>query len=402
MRRKQRRIFKPKRHHRIKKYNDRTLKIVLTVAGFVALVFIGFSAAKPISEYIEARAAEKQHTRTWTPTAGETAVPEAHASETQPPPPEDPVVTARRPEKTSDTVKASFRLSVSDMRDMGTLTEALDRAADRGYEGVLIPMKTEGGKYWYKTGSSTVALASPSPVMNNMRADEIVLAAQSRGLVPSAYVSALTDNNRYGDDRLGAYHTKSGQAWLDGDPDNGGKPWICPYDEDAQELLCSIMDELGSAGFRQIVCGDFIFPSFRESDVEYIGEEIADGTQRHRYLTALARKMTNAARGAGSDMLICLWAHDILADKAEVFAPDELAGCSLAVRSSGIFSMDKYFSDEFSEMSQSDKLETAYARIREISGGMAIYPMADTMLISRSDMDGVCTVLDTDTYYAEE
>lgn len=402
MKRNKRRLFKPKRHSRIKKQQDQIIKIVAGVAGFAVLLFIGFSAAKPIDEYFKARAAEKNNSgQIWTPPVTEVQ----NISDTREdnvPPPEDPVVTARRPDSETDGIISAYRLTTADMRDMSTLSEALDHAAARGYKGVLIPMKTEGGKYWYKTEDKTVALALPSPIMNNMRADEIVQAAKSRGLTPSAYVSVLTDNNRYGDDRLGAYHTASGQAWLDGDPDKGGKPWICPYDEDAQELLCGMMDELGKAGFRHIVCSDLIFPDFRASDIEYIGEELGKDTQRHRYLTALVRKMTNSARGAGADMLICLWAQDILSGKAEVFAPDELAGCSLAVRTSGIFSLDSYFSEEFRSMSQGDKLETAYARIKEISGGMAVYPMADTVLVSRVDMDGVCEVLAADTFFAEE
>ena len=47
--RKSKRIFRPKRRYRIKKRNDNAIKIISGVAALAVLVFVGYSAAGPIS-----------------------------------------------------------------------------------------------------------------------------------------------------------------------------------------------------------------------------------------------------------------------------------------------------------------------------------------------------------------
>lgn len=64
--RKSKRIFRPKRRYRIKKRNDNAIKIISGVAALAVLVFVGYSAAGPISRYLANRSVQTE-TEPWTP-----------------------------------------------------------------------------------------------------------------------------------------------------------------------------------------------------------------------------------------------------------------------------------------------------------------------------------------------
>ena len=77
--RKSKRIFRPKRRYRIKKRNDNAIKIISGVAALAVLVFVGYSAAGPISRYLANRSVQTE-TEPWTPENTDTQA----ASETAP------------------------------------------------------------------------------------------------------------------------------------------------------------------------------------------------------------------------------------------------------------------------------------------------------------------------------
>ena len=59
-----RKIFRPKRRYKIRRHNENAIKIITGVAAVAVLVFVGYSAAGPISRYLEERA-NRTETEDW-------------------------------------------------------------------------------------------------------------------------------------------------------------------------------------------------------------------------------------------------------------------------------------------------------------------------------------------------
>ncbi|MBQ5310966.1 MAG: hypothetical protein ILP19_02850 [Oscillospiraceae bacterium] len=388
--RKKKKIFRPRRRYRIRKKNENGVKIFVSVLAVAVLVFVGYSAMGPISEYIER--SHNSETKAWTP-------PVTDVTETGT---KKPVQTTTAPHTTvpEEIVQPSKRSTVHSGRafmldsgataDMQTLSLALDNAAADGCGAVIIQMKTEGGIYRYKTEIEAVALCAQSPVQSELSAEDICGAVTARGLVPVAYISVLTDNNRYGDDRLGAYRSSDGKVWVDGNPALGGKPWISPFEDSAVTILCDTMTELGNAGFSRIICGDFIFPEFEERDLAMI-DGVSSGEERSAALTGLAKRMTNAARGAGADMMIRVSAADAIRG-SELFIPEKLGGCTAVIDCGDASRVKSVSGNDISALDAAHKTTAVYTEAIRHTGELETYPMfmytvnADPVAAAFSDL----------------
>ncbi|MCM1577745.1 MAG: hypothetical protein NC078_02950 [Ruminococcus sp.] len=401
--RKSKRIFRPKRRYRIKRRNQNGIKIAVSIAAVAVLVFVGYSAAGPIGDYIKTRE-EQTASDPWSPeretdispdvsqTAAdsEPAVTEnlpdildktvtepaqtgkslleepgstpastspagtspvvsesVTVKETEPVEPAEiePVQTVQTAGRTeavtvppvSADVKeggAAYMIDLEDMQDMDSLRAALEEVRSSGAAAVIMPMKADGGAFYYKTEIPFVYTATDgeNPVKSEVTAREAANAALAKGLRPVALVSVLKDNNRYGDYRDGSFHSYDDTPWLDAAADNGGKTWLDPFNETAQEYLCDIMRELGGAGFGEIICEDFVFPEFRSSDVELIGEHVTPfSSARYKALASLACMMNEAGSEKGARVMIRLTANSIIKDYSEIFHPDLLQGCTVLI-----------------------------------------------------------------------
>ena len=84
--------------------------------------------------------------------------------------------------------------------------------------------------------------------------------------------------------------------------------------------LSSIVTEIASAGFVKVICSDFIFPPFRESDLQILGDEVKS-PERYQILTTMANNMYSNIISCGSSMMLEVSASDIVKGSAEVLQP---------------------------------------------------------------------------------
>ena len=370
MKKRRKRLFKPKRGYKIRHRDDDIFKTVASVLGFAVLVFVGFSAGKPIFEYLDRSASQPS-------SSAVTEVTRTAPQQTRPVPSETSVTHERtsavHPQMELVDEGMAMMLDTSALMSRDALSEALEKiSVQPDISGAIIPMKTAGGTYWYATDNSVVATAERSPVKGRLTAAEIADECITHGLRPMAYVSVLADNNVYGSERIGAYHTDDGRAWFDGNPKTGGKPWLSPDNEDAQTLLCDLMTELGMAGFSDIICDDFIYPGFSSSDLGYVGEKYAPGSDRGKYLTALARKMTAAAQAANSDTIIVLRAGEIVSGKSEIYNAGGFSAMRAAV---SLDDRDTFSIEGYGEMSRYEKINAVFALVKDSTGDTQVMPM---------------------------
>lgn len=432
--RRKKKIFKPKRHYKIKRRNENAVKIIAGAAAVAALIFVGYSVAGPIGRYIASRP-DRTETQPWTPTdtdivtddtAAQTAelpaVTDITKSDISLPVSEEAQTSAAAvtepAETTVTTVSeqtaalrdggAAYYLDPDSMSDADSLDAALDELAASGCNAVIFPVKTEGGVFHYRTELDFVAtvIDGNDPIQSELSAADIVKAAESRGLRPVALMSVLYDNNRYGDYRDGSYRSEDGDTWLDTSPDKGGKPWLSPFDETAQEYLCDIVTELGEAGFDEIICDDFIFPEFRSSDIDMLGEEVSPYSDRYQALTSLAVMMNNAGNDAGTRVMLRITANSVIRRYSELFYPDELEGCNIMIDYSEnnisrtmVAGNDEVILDD---MDMYDKITAVYGEVSSRCGDLPVYPMLDRESMSADDFDEAVkalTAMGYDEYY---
>lgn len=432
--RRKKKIFKPKRHYKIKRRNENAVKIIAGAAAVAALIFVGYSVAGPIGRYIASRP-DRTETQPWTPTDTDVITEDTSAQTEELPAVTDitqpsaslPAVTeaqtsadALQPAETIVTTAASeqtaalrdggaaYYLDPDSMSDADSLDAALNELAASGCNAVIFPVKTEGGIFHYKTELDMVAtvIDGNDPIASELSASDIVKAAESRGLRPVALMSVLYDNNRYGDYRDGSYRSEDGDTWLDTSPDKGGKPWLSPFDETAQQYLCDIVTELGEAGFDEIICDDFIFPEFRSSDIDMLGEEVSPYSDRYQALTSLAVMMNNAGNDAGTRVMLRITANSVIRGYSELFYPDELEGCRIMIDYSEnnisrtmVAGNDEVILDD---MDMYEKITAVYGEVSSRCGDLPVYPMLDRESMSADDFDEAVkalTAMGYDEYY---
>lgn len=432
--RRKKKIFKPKRHYKIKRRNENAVKIIAGAAAVAALIFVGYSVAGPIGRYIASRP-DRTETQPWTPTDTDTVTDDTAAQTAELPavtditqsdislpvseeaqtsaaavtePAETTVTTVSEQTAALRDGGAAYYLDPDSMSDADSLDEALDELAASGCNAVIFPVKTEGGVFHYRTELDFVAtvIDGNDPIQSELSAADIVKAAESRGLRPVALMSVLYDNNRYGDYRDGSYRSEDGDTWLDTSPDKGGKPWLSPFDETAQGYLCDIVTELGEAGFDEIICDDFIFPEFRSSDIDMLGEEVSPYSDRYQALTSLAVMMNNAGNDAGTRVMLRITANSVIRRYSELFYPDELEGCRIMIDYSEnnisrtmVAGNDEVILDD---MDMYDKITAVYGEVSSRCGDLPVYPMLDRESMSADDFDEAVkalTAMGYDEYY---
>lgn len=424
-------IFRPKRRYRIKRRNNNVLKIVMGAAAVAALVFVGYSVAGPISTFISEHRSVQEDTGEWTPT--ETEIDDGEQTKNEQPDsgennaeivlPEivekdheelqttEPPVTETEPFEIAPEIRtggAAYMLSEESMADMVSLEAELDEVMSSGCSAVIFPVKTEGGIFHYATEIELVhtVYEGADPIASDITANELVQAANSRGLRAVALVSVLNDNNRYGDYRDGSYRTEDDDAWLDASPDKGGKPWLSPFDDVTVQYCSDIVRELAAAGFTEIIADDFIFPEFRSSDIELIGEYVEPYSDRYLALTGLAQSMTEAGSEAGVSVMLRITANSIIKGYSELFDPDELAGCSIIIDYSenNISRTMVYKDDEvvLGDMEIYEKISAVFGAVSSRCDGIATQVIVERDSMTADEFDDAVraiTALGYDIYY---
>jgi hypothetical protein len=207
-----------------------------------------------------------------------------------------------------------------DLSDKETLKKALKRVpADGKIEYIEVPMKESGGDIYYATNNYYAT--SSGIVEGSMTPKEIANEIISAGYKPVAHISTFYDNTvpMYFQDM--SYLTYAdGSLWIDNSVEAGGKPWMSPFSENAVNYNTDLVDEVTSAGFVRVVCSDFVFPDFRQSDIDILGERYVS-SDRYMALTSAANMMYDRAMTNGAKMLLEVNASDLLRGKNDVLQP---------------------------------------------------------------------------------
>ena len=367
MSKKGRKVYRTNSYEK-KKRLKRALRVLLGLIVIAALVFVGYSVGKPILNYLNK---ENENTdnveEPWTPPAVTSEV--TGTSDTN----EDSTEVTAEPSETvtsneiiNSTGLTAYMLSEDALSDPSQFSALLDQVKADGYTAVSVTLKAKGGKIYYST-ASTMAKSDENAVVGNMPIQQIASLIKNSGLKMIAELNILEDNNRYGEYRDGSYHALDGSTWLDTAADKGGKPWLSPFDDDTKEMVRFMANEVSTAGFDYITVSGLTFPTFRNSDLNLLGDTVKDAN-RYKALIELANIVQTTANEHNTKTFIRTNAADIIYGRAEIFKPSELSGYTLLIDfDPAEFTESVVYNNNeivFSELDSSSKFKTAFEIIK--------------------------------------
>ncbi len=224
------------------------------------------------------------------------------------------------------TVQCSVRLPESAVSDEAALRAMLQNVKSQYPDAgaVVIPMKLQGGALNF----ASTASGNAGYLVNkgSMTAEKIASIVKDEGFYAYASCSMVVDH-LYPQ----VYHSASyqiemngvatGDIYLDYFPDQGGKPWMDPGSSATVSYLSAIVDELYDGGFSAVLCSDFTFPSFWDSDEKYLDPDTFAKVPAP--MIELANSLVENAP-SGIDIVLDLSAYNTMNGLEPVYDTDEL------------------------------------------------------------------------------
>lgn len=275
-------IYKVKRHRR--KFSARPLIAVLLVAAAALLVFVVWSVAGPIQQYLAGTLKPRRK-----PQAAVSSAVSAKAASSS-----KAVVSAAGAGFTAGSLKAIY-LPEKFLSDTASLSDVAGRAKAAGVNMAVVNLKGEDGILQYASG---VQAAKQNNLIAPGAPDAAAAAAKlkSDGITPCARICCFQDPAASDAMRQDAvlYNGNHGYRWLDG----SNKSWLNPYNEDARQYLISIAKEAISKGYTYILFDGVEFPSSGSAgSTTYYGDNLSSKEDALKSFVAEAKQAINAAGG---------------------------------------------------------------------------------------------------------
>lgn len=201
-------------------------------------------------------------TRTWYSLKGgpegdgpQTGLPEIDPEPTPAPTPEP----TPAPTPPAEIVEGSWAwLSFSSVSTPERAAETAGQLAAQGVRYAVVTLKDAQGYIYY---DSRVDKTAPSIAATTMDAAAAADALRAAGIEPVGGVSVFQDPVApYTDRTMGIRYADTDYFWLDAARDAGGKPWLDPFSEEAAAYLTSLLNEVQSLGYRQLLLTAFNGP----------------------------------------------------------------------------------------------------------------------------------------------
>lgn len=280
----------------------------LTVLLLGGIGFLGYSVAEPIINYTKKRGDNDISAAATTEDVRSSLAETATAA----------TISVQENVNLEQFKAASLKKEA--LSDINSLRDALQRLpAGAEFEYVSVPLKVSGGDIMYASSVSEAQLSGA--VKSSLTLAEITSEIRAAGYKPAAELSLLRDNilpQSYPD--TGYTTADDGSRWIDDAAESGGKPWISPFSQSAQSYLSAIADEIAASDFDKVICSDVVFPPFRDSDLELLGDEVKD-SERYLALTSLVNLMYSKMINGGAAMMLEVSATDLLQGNSEVIQP---------------------------------------------------------------------------------
>ncbi|GEM_PF-93616 len=176
--------------------------------------------------------------------------------------------------KQGDTSGEFAQIALSSLNSEDTLRVALQSAKLAGADRALLTVKDERGYIYYSSG---IALAQTAgAVRSGADLEMFVRVCAEENIIPCVRIYVFRDPLAvYADRTMAVCYRQEGVTWLDNYQDQGGQPWLNPYNVAARQYAVDIARELMQSGIQEIVFAGVQFPEGYSLDNCYFGEAVA-------------------------------------------------------------------------------------------------------------------------------
>ncbi len=275
--------------------------IVAMAAGVLLFGVIGWSLYTPLQNWIE-RLGEEQPSSSsqQTPSSMPVSSQEQDTSTSQPAAAE-PDGTQREPALQSRM--EGIYLPVTLLGDSGVLSGFLERASAASLNTVVVEAKDATGAVLYRSsnelarsvGANDVSAYDPAAVAKTIR---------DAGFTPAVRLHAFRDSLAPAYAReAGVRYYDTESLWYDNDPEQGGKAWLNPCSQQAQDYILSLAGELVESGFEMVLLDSVQFPSGVALEKAGYGVENPD---RAKVLSDFVDRVRRTVEEKGATLVLCL------------------------------------------------------------------------------------------------
>lgn len=287
-----------KLHRNRRVFRSRNLlpRILLWVAGAIAVIAVGFFGAKHFTENPVDAAPES------TPNESQVnSLPADTAPESDVPPSTDTAPTV-----TVEQMRA-FYLPFDKLKNSDTLTATLTKAIEAGFTGVVFDLKDANGTLYFRseTARAQQVNAFADDALSADATKALFSAIREAGLMPIPRLYAFMDNAaaRVLTSARVAHQSDPSWVWYDANPANGGKAWLNPYADEAHLYIIDLAKELRDAGAAAILLDGVQFPA--QTSSASFGSSTNVNLSRNEMLTAFIKKARTLLGDACPVILSC-------------------------------------------------------------------------------------------------
>ena len=293
--------------------------VLAMVFGVLLFGIIGWSLYTPVHEFVMKLGTEPSpESSSAAVSASSQAVPEpVSESEAVHVPQTQPESTTNLPANQGQEMRGLYLPPVQLTNDT-TLSNMLDGAVKAQLNTVVVDAKDATGTVLFSS-ENALAQKTGASADTAYSAKRVADAITSKGLVPAARIHAFRDSLAPMYERDMAVHYYDTEVyWYDNSPDSGGKPWLNPYSQAAQQYIISLAGELCSQGFKVILLDSVQFPSGVGLDKAGFGAD-AKNIAKDKVLAQFVNAVSAAVKAKGGELVLCTqdgWAPtgDVLRD----------------------------------------------------------------------------------------
>ena len=175
--------------------------------------------------------------------------------------------------------------------DTAKLSEYIAQIKEQGYNSAVVEIKDVDGQVLYKTENQTItSLNTVSSSAFDLQA--VCKALSDEGITPIVKIQTFRDNAAASamKDAAVRYKPDTSYLWADDAPANGGKYWLNPNSEKAQEYIFAIIDDAVSMGAEKVILDTVQFPEGYSLDLCDFGDMESKQAVIENFIAAAQQK----------------------------------------------------------------------------------------------------------------
>lgn len=282
--------------------------LIAMIFGVVLFGVIGWSLYTPVHEFVMNLGSQPPPEPSSTAAAvSSSETPEPQQQTTQPAPensvPSQPQPAGTAPANQHQGMRGIY-LPQTQLMDDTVLSNMLASASQAQLNTVVVDAKDATGAVLFASENAVAQKAGASADIA-YSAQHVAEVISNKGFVPAARIHAFHDSITPLNEREMAVHYYDTDIfWYDNSPNMGGKPWLNPYSQSAQQYIISLAGELCSQGFKIILLDSVQFPSGVGLDKAGYGTA-AKTTTKDQVLAQFVDAISAAVKAKGGELILC-------------------------------------------------------------------------------------------------